>query len=253
MGQLDIDYYCRGYAELLSDEQCDEYIELYEETLRVDAEKQRRLSVCFREDGTQICGNCSCMRLNPQEYSRFDELNKITIDKFVNVVDLYQQDVGIHKTQFPKTFGWEELRIKRFLIEGSDKDNDYMPNNYHGLEDHVDVYSFAHAKRFLCLMVYLNDDFYGGETVFPTFGSKVKPKKGMVFIFPPTWTYLHRGAQPRGPSKLGAKYFLMTHCNYVDKTKINKYEGKAFDRTSVAPDPLTSKLSTKDLKWQKNI
>lgn len=252
MGQLDIDYYCRGYAGLLSDEQCDEYIELYEETLRVDAEKQRRLSVCYRPDGTKICGNCSCMRLNPQEYSRFDELNKNTIDKFVNVVDLYQQDVGIHKAQFPKTFGWEELRIKRFLIEGGDKENDYMPNNYHGLENHVDVYSFAHAKRFLCLMVYLNDDFQGGETVFPTFGSKVIPKKGMAFIFPPTWTYLHRGDPPLGPSKLGAKYFLMTHCNYVDKTKINKYDGSTFERTDVAPDPLTNKLTVEELKWQKN-
>jgi hypothetical protein len=250
MGQLDIDYYCRIYDGLLTQEHCDEYIELYEETLRVDAEKQRRLSVCYRSDGTKICGGCNCMRVNPQEYSRFDELNNITIDRFVEAVTQYKQDVGIHKSQFPKQFGWEELRIKRFLIEGSDKDNGYMPNNYHGLEDHVDVYSFAHAKRFLCMMVYLNDDFYGGETVFPTFGSKVKPKKGMVFIFPPTWTYLHHGAPPLGPSKLGAKYFLMTHCNYIDKTKINQYDGTAFERTNAATDPLTDGLTNEELQWQ---
>ena len=46
----------------------------------------------------------------------------------------------------------------------------------HGLENHVDIYSHAHAKRFLCLMVYLNDDFEEGETYFPLFdvGSKTK-------------------------------------------------------------------------------
>lgn len=99
-------------------------------------------------------------------------------------------------------------------------------------------------------MVYLNDDFYGGETVFPTFGSKVKPKKGMVFVFPPTWTYLHHGAPPLGPSKLGAKYFLMTHCNYIDKTKINKYDGNAFERDTAATDPLIDEMTNKELQWQ---
>jgi hypothetical protein len=250
MGQIDIDYYCRVYDGMISDDRCDEYIELYEETLRVDAEKQRKLSVCYRADGTKICGSCNCMRLNPQEYSRFDELNNITIERFVEVSEQYKKDVDIHKCQWPKQFGWEELRIKRFLIEGGDKNNIYGSNNYHGLQDHVDVYSFAHAKRFLCLMVYLNDDFHGGETVFPLFGSKVKPKKGMVFVFPPTWTYLHHGAPPLGPSKLGAKYFLMTHANYIDKTKINSYDGKAFKRNIAATDPLTDGLAGEELRWQ---
>ena len=74
-----------------------------------------------------------------------------------------------------KTIGWEELRIKRFKV--NEEQN-------HGLENHVDVYSHAHAKRFLCLMVYLNDDFEDGETYFPLFDVGVKPKQGRLFIFP---------------------------------------------------------------------
>ena len=252
MDNIDIDYYCRQYDDMLSEDQCDEYIELYEETLKVDAEKQRRLSVCYREDGTKVCGSCNCMRLNPHEYDRFNELNKLTISRFVEITEQYKKDVGIHKAQWPQQFGWEELRIKRFLIEGGGKDNGYMSNNYHGLENHVDVYSFAHAKRFLCLMVYLNDDFNEGETVFPLFGAKVKPKKGMVFVFPPTWTYLHHGAAPKGPSNLGAKYFLMTHTNYIDKTKINSYDGSTFERTTAALEPLSQGLTNKELQWPTN-
>jgi hypothetical protein len=230
MNKVDIDMFCRGYDGLLSQDQCDEYIELYEETLLVDKEKQRNLSVCFNEDGTKVCGNCNCMRVNPQEYSRFEELNNFTIDSFSKVVDQYKKDVNIHHNQWPDKFGYEELRIKRFLIEGGGKDNDYQTNNYHGLETHVDTYSFAHAKRFLCLMVYLNDDFFEGETCFPLFNAKVKPKKGMVFIFPPTWTYSHHGASPIGPSKLGAKYFIMTHLNYIDLVKVNKFDGETIER-----------------------
>ncbi len=242
MTQRDINYFCRGYDSLLSQDQCDEYIELYEETLRVDSEKQRKLSVCWDENGKRLCQGCNCMRLNPQEYDRFEELNLFTIQSFTKVVEQYKRDIGILvPQQWPEKFGWEELRIKRFLIEGGDKDNDYMPNTFHGLETHVDIYSFAHAKRFLCLMVYLNDDFYEGETVFPQLNIKVKPKKGMVFIFPPTWTYSHHGAQPKGPSKLGAKYFLMTHLNYIDITKVNKYDGKTLKREDAARDGLLHK------------
>jgi len=234
----DIDSFCRAYDNLLTQDQCDEYIELYEETLRVDTEKQRKLSVCYREDGTKICGDCNCMRINPQEYDRFEALNAITIDRFQQLAMQYKKDVGVHPNQWPETWGYEELRIKRFLIEDGGKTNPNMKDTYHGLEEHVDIYSFAHAKRFLCIMVYLNDDFWEGQTIFPLFDTAVKPKKGQAFVFPPMWTYLHYGAAPKGPSKLGAKYFLMTHLNYIDKTKVNSYEGKSFIRTEAANDPL---------------
>jgi len=234
----DIDSFCRSYDNLLTQDQCDEYIELYEQTLRVDEEKQRLLSVCYREDGTKICGDCNCMRINPQEYDRFETLNKITIDRFQQVTEQYKKDVGVHPNQWPDKWGYEELRIKRFLIEGGGKSNPNMENNFHGLEQHVDIYSFAHAKRFLCIMIYLNDDFWDGETIFPLFDTAVKPKKGQAFVFPPMWTYLHYGAAPKGPSKLGAKYFLMTHLNYIDMTQVNEYEGKSFIRTEAANDPL---------------
>jgi len=64
------------------------------------------------------------------------------------------------------------------------------------------------------MMVYLNDNFDGGETVFPIFQDVIKPKKGSLLIFPPLWTYLHRGNPPLKPGY--AKYFLMTYLNYMD-------------------------------------
>ena len=51
---------------------------------------------------------------------------------------------------------WEEFRMKRFLVgDGSDESEQFG--------EHVDVTSHAGGKRMLILMVYLNDDFDGGE------------------------------------------------------------------------------------------
>jgi hypothetical protein len=244
MTNIDIDFYCRAYDDFLSPEECEEYIDKYEETLRVDNEKWKNLSVCIRNDGSKeaSCGMCNCDRMGPMEYERFSELNDMLIHKWQGSVKRYTKDCGIENKQWPKDIGWEELRIKRFKV--NEKEN-------HGLSDHVDVYTHAHAKRFLCLMVYLNDDFEDGETYFPLFDIKVKPKKGRLLIFPPTWNYLHRGIPPRSPSKLGAKYFIMTHLNYTDLSLIN--EGTSFtDRNIPAYDLNTKKMTKEELAWPKS-
>jgi len=244
MTNIDIDFYCRAYDDFLSPEECEEYIDKYEETLRVDNEKWKNLSVCIRNDGSKeaSCGMCNCDRMGPMEYERFSELNDMLIHKWQGSVKRYTKDCGIENKQWPKDIGWEELRIKRFKV--NEKEN-------HGLSDHVDVYTHAHAKRFLCLMVYLNDDFEDGETYFPIFDIKVKPKKGRLLIFPPTWNYLHRGIPPRSPSKLGAKYFIMTHLNYTDLSLIN--EGTSFtDRNIPAYDLNTKKMTKEELAWPKS-
>ena len=219
MVNTDIDFYCRTYDNFLSTKDCEEYIDKYEETLRVDNDKWKNLSVCISEDGKAL-----------------------DISKFQKAVNQYEQDCNIDKVQWPKDFGWEELRIKRYKV---------TEQGNHGLSDHVDVYSHAHAKRFLCLMVYLNDDFADGETFFPLFNSKVKPQQGRLFIFPPTWNYLHRGIPPRSPSKRGAKYFVMTHLNYIDLSLVNK--GTSFTDRKIATYDLNTKKMTKDqLLWPKS-
>jgi len=244
MVNTDIDFYCRTYDNFLSTKDCEEYIDKYEETLRVDNDKWKNLSVCISKSGSKnpSCGGCNCDRLGPMEYDRFSDLNKRLISKFQKAVNQYKQDCNIDKVQWPKDFGWEELRIKRFKVN---------EQGNHGLSDHVDIYSHAHAKRFLCLMVYLNDDFADGETFFPLFNSKVKPQQGRLFIFPPTWNYLHRGIPPRSPSKRGAKYFVMTHLNYTDLSLVNK--GTSFTDRKIAAYDLNTKKMTKDqLSWPKS-
>lgn len=45
--------------------------------------------------------------------------------------------------------------------------------------------------RPITLVVYLNDYFGGGETLFPDQGAAIKPEKGTVAIFPASYMYPH--------------------------------------------------------------
>ena len=48
MADIDIDYYCRAYDDFLSPADCEEYIDKYEETLRVDNERGKNLAYVLR-------------------------------------------------------------------------------------------------------------------------------------------------------------------------------------------------------------
>lgn len=51
------------------------------------------------------------------------------------------------------------------------------------------------VDRDISLVVYLNDDYEGGEIVFPKQAISVKPRKGMLVAFPSTHHFLH-GVNP---------------------------------------------------------
>jgi len=244
MGKRDIDWYCRVYDDFLEPQFCAQYVDKFEETITKDAKRHRELSVCYREDGSMICGSCDCMRTNPMEYERFSDLNSYLIPKWQGAIDKYKEDVKVHRNQWPKAFGWEELRMKKFRVDST---------KGHGLELHTDIYSYAHAKRFLCLMVYLNDDFEDGETCFPLFEAKVKPKLGRLLIFPPSWNYLHQGIPPKPPSRSGAKYFVMTHLVYVDEGDHVNMGIDFSDRTESARDHIAVKMDKGNIQWPNKL
>ena len=244
MGNRDIDWYCRVYDGFLEPQFCAQYVDKFEETITKDAKRHRELSVCYREDGSMICGACDCMRTNPMEYERFSDLNSYLIPKWQGAIERYKEDVKVHHNQWPKTFGWEELRIKKFRVDST---------KGHGLELHTDIYSYAHAKRFLCMMIYLNDDFQDGETCFPLFEAKVKPKLGTLLIFPPSWNYLHQGNPPKPPSRREAKYFIMTHLVYVDEGDHVNVGVDFSDRTEAARDPEHVKLEKGLEMWPSKL
>jgi predicted 2-oxoglutarate/Fe(II)-dependent dioxygenase YbiX len=60
--------------------------------------------------------------------------------------------------------------------------------------------------RAVSAIVYLNEDFGGGEVEFVNFGLKIKPKPGLLLLFPSTYPYSHIAH----PVTSGTKYALVT-------------------------------------------
>lgn len=65
---------------------------------------------------------------------------------------------------------------------------------------------FSSSGRCVSAIIYLNDDYEGGEVEFVNFGVKIKPEPGMLLLFPSTFPYTHIAH----PVKDGTKYALVT-------------------------------------------
>lgn len=61
-----------------------------------------------------------------------------------------------------------------------------------------------HCARALVWMLYLNDDYKGGETEFLYYKKRVQPEKGKLLIWPAGMTHAHRG----GLVLEGTKYVI---------------------------------------------
>jgi len=75
---------------------------------------------------------------------------------------------------------------------------------------HDENSSLSHSNRCLVWMIYLNDDFEGGETEFLYQNRREEAVAGDVLIFPAGFTHTHRGNPPIG----GHKY-LITSWGYM--------------------------------------
>lgn len=114
--------------------------------------------------------------------------------------------IGSDHFKYSHTTFWEQEELKHapfhydseFVIEKNEEDP---------------------ARNFLCLL-YLNDDYDSGELIFPLQGKVIKPKKGMLVIFPTSFMFPHMTT----PS-IGNDRFLMRFAYYLDKEKKKELEG----------------------------
>jgi hypothetical protein len=66
--------------------------------------------------------------------------------------------------------------------------------------------SFPAAKRAVSVLIYLNDEYEGGEIEFVNFNVKIKPKSGTLILFPSNYPYAHIAH----PVTSGTKYVVVT-------------------------------------------
>jgi len=95
----------------------------------------------------------------------------------------------------------------KFLIETTDKINQYLSFYYAAIEkkeppqllrygvgqkfhDHIDDHPVLGVRR-VSLSLYLNDNYEGGEILFPRFNLRIKPKANQLIVFPSNYVYNH--------------------------------------------------------------
>jgi Rps23 Pro-64 3,4-dihydroxylase Tpa1-like proline 4-hydroxylase len=73
-----------------------------------------------------------------------------------------------------------------------------------------------HGFSYICTVssvMYLNDEYEGGELYFPNFDLIIKPEYGDIVLFPSTFIYSHAAL----PVKSGTKYAAVTMFDYNDR------------------------------------
>lgn len=103
---------------------------------------------------------------------------------------------------------------------------------YEGTGKHFAVHA-DHGPAYVTTVsavAYLNDDYDGGEIVFPRFNLSIKPEPGDLVVFPSTYIYEHSSE----PIVNGNKYSIVVMTDYNDRGG-----AKYFDYTKVDTSKLT--------------
>ena len=130
---------------------------------------------------------------------------KTDIDYLHDVFKLYVKkyredcDIGYDSNPWPTRYGFEGIRLKRYLPDGNDQ-----------FGNHVDVVDYNTARRFLVFFLYL-DDNDGGSTTFSKYGVNSECKKASLLMFPPLWPWSHAGEKPINKPK----YILGSYLHYA--------------------------------------
>ena len=143
-------------------------------------------------DASQIYGEKKHIVL-PLKLSNNQELN----NKMLYVINAIKESAFLSSSKYTEILNiGKPTKINNFAI------NKYYPGQYMG--SHVDSYGDSDEERFTAL-IYLNDDYEGGEIEFPKQNIKFKPEAGSVLIFPTKEPYYHQSHTV----KSGFKYFVL--------------------------------------------
>jgi prolyl 4-hydroxylase len=140
------------YRDVLTPEDCQELIDLADPKYQI---------------ATTLGDGDSDYRIAENAFIRLDEAHG-TVKKIVNAIS--------ELTKTPIT-NMEDLTIVRYPVGGR-----YKPHHdfFHEGQSYTQEQLSKGGNRRMSTLVYLNDDFEGGETDFPQLGIRVEPERGKL-------------------------------------------------------------------------
>lgn len=181
--------YIKIYENVLSPEDCKKAIKIIEEVsiedLKVMRKKQGMDFWVHYVDDSDL------------------EFSKQLDSMFLDLYKRYIKDLDI-SPQVPTDPNFSRVKVKRY----DKKSGDCFP-------PHVDVMDEISSRRYVAMLLYLNDVEEGGETVFECMDEPIKPKVGRCAVFPPLWMFRHKGR----PAFSENKYSMQVYARYAPRVK----------------------------------
>ena len=192
-----MDNHIRVYDDVIDAESCQKLIEKFESF-------EDRLEEVYEKDDEYAI---SFKQLQMVKFKEWESIQQGLLEMFQEYIMRYKIDNSIRLKQWPEEYGYEAIRMKRYLNNDSDR-----------FDPHVDVLDHYTSRRFLAFFIYVNDVDEGGETKFLNFYKPgtyipftVTPKQGRLLMFPPMWPWYHAGLKPES----GNKYLIHSYCHYA--------------------------------------
>ena len=192
-----MDKLIRVYDDVIDEESCQKLIEKFEsfeDNLEEVYEKDEEERIAFKQ-------------LQLVKFKEWESVQQGMLELFQDYIVRYKTDCNIKDKQWPQEYGYEAIRMKR-----------YLNNDFDRFDPHVDVLDHHTSRRFLAFFIYVNDVEVGGETKFGNLNKEgtyipltVNPKRGRLLMFPPMWPWYHAGLKPES----GKKYLIHSYCHYA--------------------------------------
>ena len=132
--------------------------------------------------------------LRSNEISNLSEIYNLLNSKLIYYINEYRK---ITNFSLPINFINSEFLIMKYL---KNEGHYAFHNDFHLTDNKSNITKEIGCCRILTYLFYLNTIDEGGETEFID-GTKIKPEKGKLLIFPATWNYVHKGNIPLSSNK----------------------------------------------------
>lgn len=176
------------WDNFFSPELCQKFIDIYEHRSKVAFQR----STPDKQDFSVILGNEVSMRELVIDQSVSDEALSEFLDQFWSKCFPMYLEKHPQMTSATSSPVFSTIKIQKTLPGGG----------YHIW--HCEHANIDTGRRFMFVIMYLNDIMSGGETEFLYQSARVEASQGRLVVAPAAYTHMHRG----NPPLEGVKYIL---------------------------------------------
>ena len=186
--------YVAFVPNVLSHEDCDTVVDWYNKNI----DKEYKSTIVEDGETGKVSDYRTSTTLSVLVDSEIDNILSLSVNKtLLAYIETLNIQYKLKDNDCWANYLPENLKSENFQINRYDENQEYK---WHVDQDYDYLKKLLMSARQFSIVMYLNDDFDGGETEFQF--AKFEPQKGACLIFPSNFMYSHCAR----PVKNGVKY-----------------------------------------------